>query len=58
MLFGIIGFAVFVYGKKQVLWRPMVIGVGLMAYPYFVSQLWLLYLIGAGLCAAVYLWRG
>jgi hypothetical protein len=57
MLFGIIGFAAFVYGKKQVLWRPMVIGVGLMAYPYFVSQLWLLYLIGAGLCAAVYLWR-
>jgi hypothetical protein len=57
MLFGIIGLAVFVYGKKQVLWRPMAIGVGLMAYPYFVSQLWLLYLIGAGLCAAVVLWR-
>jgi hypothetical protein len=57
MLFGIIGLAVFVYGKKQLLWRPMMIGVSLMTYPYFVSQLWLLYLVGAGLCAAVVLWR-
>ena len=57
ILFGIIGFAAFVYGKKQVLWRPMAIGVALMAYPYVVSQLWLLWLIGAGLCAALVLWR-
>jgi hypothetical protein len=57
MLFGIIGLAAFVYGKKQMLWRPLVIGVALMAYPYFVAKLWWLYLIGAGLCAALYLWR-
>ena len=57
MLFGIIGLAVFMHGKKQLLWRPMAIGLALMVYPYFVSQLWLLYLIGAALCAAVYLWQ-
>lgn len=57
MLFGIIGLAAFVYGKKQMFWRPLVIGVALMAYPYFVTQLGWLYLIGAGLCAALYLWR-
>jgi hypothetical protein len=33
---------------------PKWIGIGLMLYPYAVSQTWLLYAIGAGLCAALY----
>jgi len=33
LLFGAIGLAVFVYCKKMVLWKPMVSGVVLMAYP-------------------------
>ena len=39
------------------LWKPALIGVALMAYPYFVSQVWLMYLIGCALCAAVFLFR-
>ena len=57
ILFGAIGIAAFIYGKRKVLWRPMVIGVGLMAYPYFVSQTWLLYSVGCGLCLGLYMFR-
>ena len=52
LLFGAIGLAVFVYGKKMVLWKPMVIGVVLMAYPCLSPRLadvhhWLRSLLGA-----------
>jgi hypothetical protein len=33
-------------------------GVALMLYPYVISETWLLYLVGAALCAALYLDRG
>ena len=53
-LFSLIGFAVFVYGKRQRLIAPSMIGVALMLYPYFVSNIFLLVGIGAllilGLC--------
>jgi hypothetical protein len=57
LLFGIIGLAAFRYGKKAVLWKPMGIGVALMAYPYFVEQTWLLYAIGALLCGAFFVFK-
>ena len=57
LLFGAIGLAAFVYGKRMVLWKPMVIGVALMAYPYFISQTWLLYSVGLALCLGLYLFR-
>jgi len=57
LLFGAIGIGVFMYGKKMVLYKPIVIGFVLMIYPYFVSQTWLLYAIGCGLCLVLYLWR-
>ena len=57
LLFGAIGFAAFLYGKKLVLWKPMVIGVGLMAYPYFISETWLLYVVGCGLCVGLFVFR-
>jgi hypothetical protein len=57
LLFGTIGIGVFMYGKKMVLYKPMVIGLALMIYPYLVPQTWLLYTIGGGLCLALYLWR-
>lgn len=56
-LFGIIGLAAFVYGKKSMKWNPMVIGVVMMAYPYAVDETWLLYAIGVGLCAALFVFR-
>lgn len=57
LLFGVIGFAAFRYGKKQVLWSPIAIGLALMVYPYFVSQVWLIYAIGCVLCAGLFVLR-
>ena len=57
ILFGAIGLAAFIYGKKMVLWKPMVIGVVLMAYPYFISETWMLYSVGIALCLGLYVFR-
>ena len=57
VLFGIVGFAAYRYGKKAGSMNPMVFGVSLMVYPYFVSQTWLLYAVGCGLCAGLYFLR-
>jgi hypothetical protein len=57
ILFGAIGLAAFIYGKRMVLWKPIVIGILLMAYPYFVSQTWLLYSVGCALCLGLYVFR-
>jgi len=57
LLFGAIGLAAFIYGKRMVLYKPMVIGIVLMAYPYFVAQTWLLYAVGCALCVGLYVFR-
>jgi nitrogen fixation-related uncharacterized protein len=57
VLFGAIGLGAFLYGKKTYRWKPLGLGVALMVYPYFISRAWLLYLIGAALCAGLFLWR-
>lgn len=57
LLFGTVGFAAFVYGKKSTSWKPMVTGAALMVYPYFIEQTWLLYGIGVALCVALFAWR-
>ena len=57
LLFGAIGLAAFIYGKRMVLWKPMVIGIVLMAYPYFIAQTWLLYSVGCVLCLGLYVFR-
>ena len=57
ILFGAIGLGAFIYGKRMVLYKPMVIGIVLMAYPYFVSQTWLMYTIGCALCLGLYVFR-
>ena len=57
IIFGAIGFAVFVYGKKNKFVRPMIIGFALMAYPYFFSGTLVIYLVGIALIAALYFWR-
>jgi len=56
-IFGAIGFAVFLYGKKNKFTRPMIIGAALMTYPYLISGTFFLYLIGVILTAALYFWR-
>ncbi|MDP5238494.1 hypothetical protein Q9Q94_03080 [Uliginosibacterium sp. 31-16] len=57
LLFGLIGAAVFMYGKRVVNFPLIGIGLTLMAYTWFVSETWLLYGIGLALCAGVYWFR-
>ena len=57
IIFGAIGFVAFIYGKKNTFWRPMIIGLALMAYPYFLSGTLAIYLVGIVLTAALYFWR-
>ena len=57
IIFGAIGFAVFLYGKKNKFFRPMIIGAALMVYPYFISGTFFLYFVGIALTAALYFWR-
>jgi hypothetical protein len=57
MLFGSIGFGFFLYGKKQRAIVPLVCGLALMAFPYFVSGTLLLIAIGVALMAIPYFVR-
>ena len=56
-MFGAIGMGAFVFGKRRGLAMPMIIGVALMAYPYFISNGTLVFIIGAALCYLLYLFR-
>lgn len=55
IFFCIIGYVAFRWGRKSersvLTWS----GVALLLYPYAVSQTWLLWVLGAGLCVWVYL---
>ena len=57
IIFGIIGWYAFIHGKKEKNWRPMVIGIALMVYPYFVTNTILAFAVGIALTAALYFWR-
>ena len=57
VVFGAVGLAYFVYGKKQQRFVPLLCGIGLMAFPYFVSNTVALLLVGALLSAIPYLFR-
>ena len=45
-VFGSIGFVAFIYGKRMNLWRPMLLGIALMVYPYFINDDLLMITIG------------
>jgi hypothetical protein len=55
ILFGAIGLAAFIYGKKQSSFKAMLLGVAIMAYPYFVAKTWLLYTIGGVLTVLLFI---
>jgi len=57
LLFGVIGFAAFRYGKKYGSWPPLAIGLLLMVFPYFVSQTWVIYAVGGVLCGGLFVLR-
>ena len=46
LVFGAIGFVAFVYGKRMNRWKPMLLGIGLMVYPYFISDDKIMLVIG------------
>lgn len=51
MLFGAIGMGYCAYGKRQSAPIPLVCGIGLLVFPWFVSNAWILVLVGAALMA-------
>ena len=46
VMFGSIGLGFFMYGKKQKAVIPFLSGIGLMALPYFISNIFLLVATG------------
>jgi hypothetical protein len=51
MLFGAIGTGYCVYGKRQSAPIPLLCGIGLLVFPWFVSNAWIMVLVGAALMA-------
>lgn len=59
LIFGLIGYVGYRRGRHTS--RPALTwtGVGLMVYPYAISQTWALWLVGAILCGWLYMqWNG
>ena len=54
IVFGLVGFAAFRYGRKNSEPRPLFLGIALMAYGYFVSNAWVSFGIGALLTALLF----
>jgi hypothetical protein len=54
LLFGSVGFGFFIYGKKQKSVVPLVCGLVLMIFPYFISNTILLAAIGVALITLPY----
>ncbi len=54
ILFGMLGYVAFRRGRKAA--KPVLvwIGVVMMLYPYLVSETWLLWAVGVGLCVWTY----
>jgi len=57
MLFGAFGLGFFVYGKRQKAGVPLVCGLALMVFPYFVPNTLLLVAIGVTLMVIPYFVR-
>jgi hypothetical protein len=57
IVFGLIGSAYLMYGRRQNKWVPILTGLGLIAYPYFVSNPFAVLGIGVALMF-VPLWLG
>ena len=57
LLFGAVGLGFFVYGRKQKAVVPLVCGLVLMVFPYFVSNIILLVAIGVVLAIVPYFVR-
>jgi hypothetical protein len=54
LIIGGVGFVLFVYGRKQERWPQLVAGLLFMVYPYFVSHLAALVVVGLALGAGLW----
>jgi ABC-type Na+ efflux pump permease subunit len=54
VLFGGIGIGYFIYGKKQKAVVPLLVGLALFVFPYFMPNVTLLLLVGLVLVAIPY----
>ena len=57
LLFGSVGLGFFIYGKRQKAVVPLVCGLVLMVFPYFISNTIVLIAIGVALMALPYFVR-
>ena len=57
LLFSSIGVGFFIYGRKQRAPVPLICGIALAVYPYFVANVFALIAIGVALCAIPYFFR-
>ena len=57
VLFSCVGFVALTYGKKNAEPRAMGLGVALMSYSYFVTNVYMNWLVGIVLTAALVLWK-
>ncbi len=57
ILFGLIGYAAYRYGKKAPNSTTKWMGIALMLYPYAISETWQLYAVGGALCLGLYILR-
>lgn len=57
VVFGSLGMIYFGYGKWKDRWQPKVLGVGLIVYPYFVSEQKWLWGVGITLSLSIFFAR-
>ncbi len=57
VLFGSVGIGYFIYGKRKNKSIPMLVGVALCSYPYFVSNIYVMLAIGVVLIVLPFLVR-
>lgn len=57
LLFGSIGVGFFIYGKKQRAPVPLICGIALMVFPYFISNIFALVGVGIVLVCIPYFVR-
>ena len=57
MLFGAVGLGFFTYGKKQKTVVPLFTGVALFIFPYFISNVYMIVIVGVVLVVLPYFVR-
>ncbi len=57
LLFGAIGAMYFIYGKKQQRTVPLLSGIALCVFPYFVTNSWIMAIVGILLIALPFVIR-